>query len=217
MIYKGVSRTERNTSVWKRRIMDILGFITDFFDLPILDGIAEHLHHPVLDILMPLFSLLADGGIFWILTACILLLIPKYRKTGLCMGAALLMGVLLCNMILKPLVARIRPYDYQLLHFGKTIALLIPAPSDYAFPSGHTIASFEAATVLFLRHKKAGIAALVLAGLIAFSRLYLYVHYPTDVLASIILGIAIAHLAWILTDRACTKHTKNKLQHKEEN
>ena len=179
--------------------MDILSFLAENFDLPILDWIAENLRCAFLDFLMPIITMFGDAGIFWIAVAAVLLLIPKYRKTGLSMGAALLIGLLLCNVTLKPLVARIRPYDYQLEHFGTTIQLLVGAQHDFSFPSGHTIASFEAATVLLIYNKKMGIPAMVLAVLIAFSRLYLYVHYPTDVLASVILGTAIAFVScWLV-------------------
>lgn len=173
----------------------VFSFFAEVFDLPVLDWISQHLACPFLDTVMPFVTALGNGGIIWIIFAAIALLIPKYRKTGLQMTAALLMGVVVCNAAMKPLFARIRPYDNQLEHFGKIIELLIEAQHDYSFPSGHTIASFEAATVLFLNHKKAGIPALILACLIAFSRLYLYVHYPTDVLCSVILGIGIALLA----------------------
>lgn len=171
------------------------------FDLPILEWIAGNLWNPVLDVLMPIITLLGDAGIFWIICAVVLLCIPKYRKAGLSMGLALILGLLLCNVTLKPLVARIRPYDYQLQFFSKNIPLLIEAQHDFSFPSGHTIASFEASVALVLRHKRLGIAALVLAVLIAFSRLYLYVHYPTDVLASVVLGTALAFLATFLVDK----------------
>ncbi len=188
--------------------MDILNLMTESFDLPVLDWIAEYLHCAALDRIMPLITALGDAGLFWILVAAAMLFHPKYRKTGLCISAALIMGVLLCNLTLKPLVARIRPYEYQLLHFGKTIPLLIAAPGDFSFPSGHTIASFEAAVVIFCRHRRAGIATLLLAGMIAFSRLYLYVHYPTDVLASIVLGTAIALLSVKLTPAAIHLYTR---------
>jgi undecaprenyl-diphosphatase len=92
-------------------------------------------------------------------------------------------------------VPRTRPYDYHTQYFGPQIKLLVDAMHAFPFPSGHTIASFEAATVLLIHNKKMGIPAMILASLIAFSRLYLYVHYPTDVIASVILGIGIAVLA----------------------
>ena len=180
--------------------MNILSFLAEHFDLPVLEWIAENLHCPFLDRLFPIITMLGDAGIFWIAIAVVLMFLPKYRKTGIAMGGALLMGVVLCNLILKPWVARMRPFDYQLEFFNKQISLLIATPHDYSFPSGHTIASFEGAGVLLLNHKKLGIPAMILASLIAFSRLYLYVHYPTDVLASVILGFGLAILANWLTN-----------------
>lgn len=170
------------------------------FDLPILDWIAEHLRCAFLDQLMPLITFLGNGGILWIILAVVCMLIPKYRKAGFSMAIALIMGLLICNVSLKPLFARIRPYDFQLQNFGKSIPLLIAAPHDYSFPSGHTIASFEAAVALLIRDRKLGIAAMVLAVLIAFSRLYLYVHYPTDVLASVALGTFLAFIGTVIVN-----------------
>ncbi|MBQ7345222.1 MAG: phosphatase PAP2 family protein [Oscillospiraceae bacterium] len=179
--------------------MDILSYLAEHFDLPILDWIAANLWCPFLDAVMPVITLLGDAGIFWIAIAVVLLFFPKTRRIGLGMGAALLLGLLVCNVTLKPLVARIRPYDYVLEQFGVQIKLLIEAQHDFSFPSGHTIASFEAATVLLIHSKKAGVPAVVLACLIAFSRLYLYVHYPTDVIASVVLGVAFGFLGnWLV-------------------
>ena len=181
--------------------MDILSFLAENFDLPILDWIAANMQCKLLDVLMPIITVLGDAGIFWIATAVVLMLFPKYRQAGMSMGIALLIGVVVCNMILKPVVGRIRPYDYQFQHFGKTIALLIATPHDFSFPSGHTIASFEAAVALTFHNRKLGIPALVLAVLIAFSRMYLYVHYPTDVIASVILGTGLAFLGVFLVNK----------------
>ena len=177
----------------------IFSFFAEHFDLPILDWIAENLYCPFLDTLMPLVTKLGDAGIFWIAVAVALLIFPKTRKIGLSMGAALLIGLVVCNLTLKPLLARIRPYDYQLEHFGKTITLLVATPHDFSFPSGHTLASFEAAIALTVYNRKWGIPAIVLAAVIAFSRLYLYVHYPTDVLFSLVISVGIAFLAcWLV-------------------
>ena len=153
--------------------LDILSYLAEHFDLPILDWIAANLWCPFLDTVMPVITLLGDAGIFWIALAAVFLFIPKQRKMGLTMGVALLMGVVICNMILKPWVGRIRPYDYQLEFFQKTIPLLIERQHDFSFPSGHTIASFEAAVAMCIRNKKLGIPAMILAVLIAFSRMYL--------------------------------------------
>ena len=179
------------------------------FDLPILDWIQAHMQCTFLDKAMPIVTLFGDGGVFWILVAVALLFFAKYRKTGFSMGMALVLGLVVCNITLKPLVARIRPYDFQLQEFGREISLLISAQHDFSFPSGHTIASFEACTVLLLHDKRMGIPATVLAILIAFSRLYLYVHYPTDVLVSLVLGIAFGLLGSFLVNLIYKKWVYN--------
>lgn len=155
------------------------------FDFAVLDWIAEHLRCGFMDFIMPLITRLGDEGIFWIAVALILLIFPKTRKTGAMMGVAMLLGLLIGNKLLKPLIARTRPYDVR-----EILPYLIEPESSKSFPSGHTLVCFEAATVLMLRHAKPwGIAALVTAFLVAFSRMYLFVHYPTDILGGIILGV----------------------------
>ena len=164
------------------------------FDLPILDWIAANIWCPVLDVAMPIITMFGDAGIFWIAVSVLFLITKKHRKTGIGMALALVMGLLVCNIWLKPTVARIRPYDFQMEYFMKEIPLLAGTMHDFSFPSGHTIASFEAAVVILLNNKKLGIAAMILAVLIAFSRLYLYVHYPTDVIFSVLLGTIFAFI-----------------------
>lgn len=134
-----------------------------------------------------------NAGIFWIVLSLVLMLIPKTRKAGFSMGLALLLGVIVGNGILKNAFARVRPYDLDpnLVHrlaWGEM-------STDFSFPSGHALASFEAATALFLRHRKWGIAALVLAFSVTLSRLFLLVHYPSDLIAGALLGILFALLA----------------------
>lgn len=178
-------------------MLAVLDQLAVSFDLPILDWIQANLKNGFLNEVMPIITMFGDGGIFWIACAVILLCIPKTRKTGLGMGFALIMGLIVCNVTLKPLVGRIRPYDFQ-EQLGVVIPLLTERMHDYSFPSGHTIASFEAATVLLINNKKLGIPAMILAVLIAFSRLYLYVHYPTDVIFSVFAGILFAFLGnWL--------------------
>ena len=174
------------------------------FDLPILDWIQANLKSDLLDTVMPIITLFGDGGVFWIAIAVLLLCIPKTRKIGLGMGFALLMGLVVCNITLKPLVGRIRPYDLQ-EQLGVTIPLLTERMHDYSFPSGHTIASFEASVVLLKNNKWMGIPAVILAVLIAFSRLYLYVHYPTDVIFSFFAGILFAFLGDALANKVVTR------------
>ena len=193
-------------------ILNLLNTLAESFDLPILDWIQANLQSSFMDFLMPIITVFGDDGIFWIACAVILLFIPKYRKVGLGMGFAMAMGLLLCNITLKPLVGRIRPYDYQWEVFKKEIPLLVARMHDFSFPSGHTIASFEACTVLMLGDKKLGIPATILAILIAFSRLYLYVHYPTDVIVSIVLGTALGFLGYWLAQKTKIPTRKGKYQ-----
>lgn len=151
----------------------------------ILSFIQEHLKNSFMDTIMPVITSLGNSGIVWIVIAAILLSMKKYRKYGVMLALALIITLVVGNITLKPLIARTRPFDANNL---KDI-LLIKAPKDYSFPSGHTMASFAAATVLIYMNRKVGIVAMVLAVLIAFSRLYLYVHYPSDVFAGMIFGI----------------------------
>ena len=157
--------------------------ITDF-DLSILDFIQEHTKCDFLDNILPPITHLGDAGIFWILVAIMLVFFVKTRKMGFQMLAAMALGYLLGNLILKNVIARERPYT-----INTNIVLLIKEQLDYSFPSGHTLASFNAAITIFFYHKKWGIAALVLASVIAFSRMYLYVHFPTDILGGILLAL----------------------------
>ena len=158
-------------------------------DFSILDFIQTHLRSAVGDVIMPLISKLGNGGAIWILLAIVLCCIPKYRKTSIILAAALITDVLLCNVILKPLVARPRPFL-----FNSDIKLLIPPPTDFSFPSGHTAVSFTSAFTLLFSKNKLWIPSMILASLIGFSRLYLYVHYPTDVFAGVLLGLIIGIL-----------------------
>ena len=197
----------------------MLDFFATSFDLPILEWIQENVANGFLDFLMPIITIFGDAGIFWIACAAVMLIFPKTRKTGLAMGVALVMGLLVCNICLKPLVARMRPLVYEVEILGNSAAdllhsgqLLVGKPSDFSFPSGHTIASFEAAGVLMLNNKKLGIPALVLAILIAFSRMYLFVHYPTDVLVSGVLGTLFAILANYLVNKGADKLEARRAQ-----
>lgn len=157
----------------------------------------QTIHTPLLDKILAFITSLGNAGIIWIMLAVVLLILPKTRKAGIIVAAALLMDLILCNLILKNLVARVRPYDVN-----TAIAILIKKPLDFSFPSGHTAASFAAMTALFLaKMKKAWIAALILAVLIAFSRLYFYVHYPTDVLGGAVVGILSGIIGYAIVEK----------------
>ena len=162
-------------------------------EIHILDMI-QNLRTPIGDVVVPLITRLGDAGIIWIILTVLLLIIPKTRKTGVIMMAALLVDVLLCNVFIKNLVARTRPFDVN-------TALLVAKPRDYSFPSGHTAASFASVTALYLvGEKKMWKAALVLAVLIALSRLYLYVHYPTDIIGGVVFGSLSGYLGYKIVE-----------------
>lgn len=155
-------------------------------ELQILDFIQTHMRSPFLDTFFTRITHLGDAGTIWILIAVILLFTKKYRKAGLGMLIVMLTANIIGDQIIKPLVGRARPFTHR------DMELLIPLPGRYSFPSGHSASSFGAAVFLYLHNKKLGIPAFVLAALIAFSRMYLYVHYPTDVLGGILLGTVCA-------------------------
>lgn len=156
----------------------------------------QGIHNPVLDKVMVAITFLGDVGIFWILLTIVMLLTKKYRRCGIGMAISLVLMLLVGDVVLKHLFMRSRP-----CWIDTSVGLLVQLPKDYSFPSGHTFASFVSAVTIFLHYKKEGIAALVLAALISFSRLYLFVHFPTDVLTSIVLGTGVAVLVWFLMNR----------------
>lgn len=163
------------------------------FDWTILEFVRENLHTDIGDILLMCITKLGDAGIFWILLCGALLISRKYRKTGVLLLITLAVDVLLCNVILKNVVARTRPFD-----INTTVEFLIDRPYGYSFPSGHTAVSFASAGALYFRKEKFRHAALVLAALIGFSRVYFYVHYPTDILGGIATGLASSAIAYLI-------------------
>lgn len=182
------------------------------FEYRILDGIRESLSSGVMDVLMKAFSFLAEGGWFWIVLGLVLAIIPKTRKIGVTVLTALILSLIVCNITIKPLAARTRPFDLR-----SGIELIVSKPTDYSFPSGHSSASFAAAAAIFAHKKKWGTGALVLAALIAFSRLYLYVHFPTDVLCGTVLGCLFGAAAYFIVKAAYPRITAKIVSRKEEN
>ena len=160
-------------------------------DFAILDFIQANMRSPLLDTIMPYITHLGGVGILWIILSLVLICIRKYRRDGATTAVAIILCFIFCNFLLKNIVARPRPFD-----INTAAELLIKPPTDYSFPSGHTAAAFATAlTLLLCKNKLLGIPMLILAILIAFSRLYLYVHFPSDVLGGLILGIILAFAA----------------------
>ncbi len=170
-------------------------------EFQLLDAL-QTIHTPWLDPFMVFITTLGNGGFIWIILTGLFLLFPKTRCLGYAMALSLLLEALCCNVLLKPLVARIRPFDINMM-----IPLLIPTPHDFSFPSGHAGASFAVASALFFAKSRYWIPACILACLMAFSRLYLYVHYPSDVLAAIGIGFLTGWMAHRFLKKRCHKMT----------
>ncbi len=170
-------------------------------DFAVLDWIQEHIACKALDVFFSFITHFGDAGLFWIGVGILMLCFKKFRKAGFCLLIAISIGFLVSNLILKPWVARTRPYD-----INTAITLLIGRPSDFSFPSGHTTASIAASLAILYHHKKVGSGALVLAILIALSRLYLYVHFPTDVLVGALVGTCASIVAWMVVNKAFPRY-----------
>lgn len=154
-------------------------------DASILLFIQDNLRVEAMNPFWKAITFLGDGGWFWIALAVILLIPKKIRKVGWTALLSLAFCALLTNVIIKNAVARTRPFDAI-----EAIIPLVPRPMGYSFPSGHTCASFASALIYWrMAPKKYGVCAVILAALIAFSRLYVGVHYPGDVLAGFVVAL----------------------------
>ena len=165
------------------------------FDFSILTWLQAH-RTGFLDTVVPILTRLGDKGVFWILVGVVLLCIPARRRCGISVLAALLASLILGNGLLKHLFGRARPCWLRPIE-----DMLIAIPKDTSFPSCHALSCFAAAVVIFHYDRRLGVPALVIAGGVALSRLYLYVHFPTDVLAGTVLGIVIGLAVCTLLDR----------------
>ena len=158
----------------------------------ILLWIQEYIRQDWMEGLWKGITMLGDSGWFWIALSLLWMVPRRTRWIGITSLAAIVIGALITNVTLKNLVARTRPYEVV-----EGLALLIEKQGDYSFPSGHTCASFAAAGVYWrMLPKRCSIPLLILAAMIAFSRLYVGVHYPTDVLAGLLIGLLAAWAAW---------------------
>ena len=182
-------------------------FITGF-DTTLIFWLQNHLVTAGLSPLMLALSSMGNLGAIWILLGVVLSCSKKYRRAGIAVFIGLAFSLLVGNGILKHLVMRARPcIDYPWM----PMLLHAPSANDFSFPSGHTFGSFAAAVACFQGVKKTwGLAALGLAGAIGFSRIYLFMHYPSDVLAGAVLGIGFGCLAWHLSSRIAAVWAKEK-------
>ena len=169
-------------------------------DYNLLIQIHSVTQNSFLDSVMPYISAMGDMGAIWILFSLILLANKKYRMVGIMCLAALLLTATIGEGVLKNLMQRPRPFVLY-----PSIQPIIPKPPSFSFPSGHTGSSFAAATVIARNLKKAALPAFALAAAIAFSRLYLMVHYPSDILGGILIGTVCAICAETLLKKYWTR------------
>lgn len=175
------------------------------WDWIILDKIQDIFSSGFMDFIMPKITFLGNAGMVWIVIGLLLLLSKKHRKIGFLVLLGLLFGLIIGNGIVKNLVARPRP-----CWINPDFKLLISVPKDYSFPSGHTQASVIAATIITLYKKQWGWLVIPLSAVIAFSRLYLYVHFPSDVLAGAVMGILIGLGTYFAGNKIIDKMEINK-------
>lgn len=175
----------------------------------------ETLHNPITNPIFYVITTLGNAGWFWIVLAVLMLTVlpEKYKKAGLTMAIALILSLIFCNGIMKHLWARPRAFwvvgqNFVVGNEFENLYGIFNSIHDYSFPSGHSSASFAAAVSIFMWRKKEGSAALVLAALIAFSRLYFTVHYPTDVLVGTITGALYGVAAYFIVKALINKVPK---------
>ena len=173
-------------------------------EISFLNGIQAGLQSPALDFFFRYYTLLGEAIVFVILSV-VLILFKKTRRIGITISVAILLGALFGNMILKNIVARPRPYNDPNAVINAA-RLLIKIPGDYSFPSGHTLAGFNSALTLFYYKKIPGAAALAGASLLAFSRMYLFVHYPTDILGGLLLAVICSISAFYMVKAVFKKY-----------
>ena len=155
-------------------------------------NLIQKIRFPLLDTIMVFITHLGDKGVIWIGLTTILIIYRKTRTLGLVMLLSIIIDLILCNGLLKPLIARPRPFV-----FNPHINLLIAKPNDYSFPSGHTAISFAVAGICYLLiQKRLFTSTLILALLMGISRMYLYVHYPSDILGGMLVGCLSSWLAY---------------------
>ena len=174
------------------------------FDEACVFFIYNHIQGGPFDGIMAFITKLGDKGMLWIALTLLLLILSirnsSLRPMAISCALALILSAIFCNIVIKPAVMRIRPYDIL------DITLMVERLSDYSFPSGHTSAAFAFATALWLNNRRLGISALTAAFLMALTRLYLCVHFPTDVIAGAMLGCICAVIAVYLVKKFIQKN-----------
>ena len=168
----------------------------DYLDETILQWFQQ-IHNDALTKIFMIITKLGEAGIIWIIFGFLMLFALKEKKYGCMVLFSLLLCLIFGNGILKNLIARPRP-----CHMIHDIQMLIAIPKDYSFPSGHTFSSVAASICIWHWNRKYGILAWILAVVMMASRLYFYVHYPTDIFAGILLGTILAMISIYCVEKA---------------
>lgn len=168
------------------------------WEIDFLKYVIDNIHNDTMTFIMSVITSLGNYGFIWILIAALLLVFRKTRKTGITMSVSLALVFVIVNVIIKPLIDRARPFEVS-SHILNSI--IIDLPSDGSFPSGHTATAFAAATAVFCRNRKYGAVMLVMAFLMGISRLYFAVHFPTDVIAGFIIGVAVGVFSYKISSK----------------
>ena len=142
-------------------------------------------------------------GQLWLIVGIVLLFFKRTRKTGAAVLVSYIGVLLFGELLLKHVVTRMRPCQID-----QTFAMLVERPTSSSFPSTHSAFAFGTAMAIFMNQRRAGVLMFIVATLVAFSRLYLFVHFPTDVLCGIVLGIAVGFAAARICDFAEKKMQK---------
>ncbi len=178
------------------------------WDAGVLLWIQENMRTDLMTTIMKAITRLGDGGCLWIVLALVFLVVGKTRKVGATSALALIITFVTVNLGIKNLVARTRPYEVV-----DGLINLVDKQKDFSFPSGHAAHAFAVGVViLVMMPKKIGVPVFIISVLMAYSRLYIGVHYPTDVIAGALLGTAIAFLSIFIVNKICSMWNKRNLR-----
>ncbi len=166
----------------------------------ILDLIQKKGRGPRRDKVMKAISRAGDKGAVWLALTGAMGMRRKTRKTSTALSLALALDAASCNLVLKPLTDRLRPCDHN-----PSVPLLVERPTDASFPSGHTTAAFAVTTGLYKNGSKLWVPSLGMALLTATSRMYLYLHYPSDVVAGGLLGTFVGCMGTRINEKCWSK------------
>lgn len=203
------------------------------FDWNVFKFVEEHLWNPVFDVISKVITLSGENGIIWVLFALAFLIAgfvkknDKYKKVAVAVVVSLLFMEVANNLVIKELIARVRPFNFDWKQYAWggdfNFPEIVSRPKSWSFPSGHSSSSFAAAFAIFWYDKKKGVPALIYAALLAFSRVYVHVHYCTDIIAGAIVGIIYALIGILITkyiydfiEKKVFSKVENKLDKKKE-